>query len=288
MESTYKINPFIFHELHDGDIVVQNKFGIFRFSDERIKDFLLKSEGKNTSSFNYQKIKSFFRDQTKEIIDVLLETKIIRFSNTLNFEIKNINFYSNNALVGSLISRSFEEVENFHCDRALSHFINKIDLNETELFVVFLNPYDKSLATKLRNKLKSNQNTYSIMSYVYNNKLFVDSIYSDRLKTPCHLCHIGFIESELRIGSRQRITYQQLIDSLFLEEKRFKVETPLRYHDALNIASQICNRIELLLSVFCEMEVEGDDFLQGLVMDIVTKECYVDRTHHWEMCDCYE
>lgn len=286
----YIVNPFVIHKLPNSDIVIQNKHGIISIVEKKMKNMLQKVEDESIEKILIEKIIDIFGENAETAIQFLLDNRIFKINQSSNFNITGISFFSNNSSIDKLISRAFENnKEVWHgYGNDVESYIESIQQNQKQLYVVFLNPYDKVLARKLRNLFKDNANTYSIITYVYNSHLYIDAIYSSVWKSPCHLCHLGYIESELRLGSHQKITYQQIVDYLFIEDQYFKPEMPLDFSSALNISTQIINRIEKLVGLQSEIQINLEEYTKGVVMDIKTREFYLDTTHHWELCDCYE
>jgi McbB family protein len=107
-------------------------------------------------------------------------------------------------------------------------------------------------------------------------------------KSPCHMCQIANIESELRVGRENEITYQQIIDTLYLEESEFYAYSPVTFRQSINLVSELANRITKLLNLSGTEVTSKDEVLRGTTMDLRTMQRYSDVTVHWELCDCYE
>ncbi|PAD71137.1 hypothetical protein, partial [Paenibacillus campinasensis] len=48
---------------------------------------------------------------------------------------------------------------------------------------------------------------------------------------------MGHIESQLRISDANELTYQQLVDILYHEDNKFKVEYPIEIFEIINITN---------------------------------------------------
>lgn len=59
---------------------------------------------------------------------------------------------------------------------------SEIHISEGELLVAFLNPYNKSIAQSVMNALNQSENTLLLMSYIYNNKFYIDPLYNQNGK----------------------------------------------------------------------------------------------------------
>ncbi|MCC2251897.1 McbB family protein [Virgibacillus sp. AGTR] len=285
----YVINPFILHSLSDKNLVVQHRYGVVVITDDEMKKVILNFEQKSGEKISVVEMKKLFNSNSKKAISFLFENRIINKVTLPNFNIEGIHYFSNSRTVEELISRSFKHNNNFSSYfNDINSYYEVIEKNKNELFAVFLNPYDKQLAYKFRNYFSENENTLSIMSYIYHGRLYIESIYSHKWKTPCHICQINHIESELRLGAAQGVTYQQIIDHLYTKDSSFRAETPLEFGDEINVAAQITNRLNLLAALDNGGYIEIEEFTKGLVMDIKTKKVQLGTTHHWELCDCYE
>lgn len=284
----YVINPYVIHQLPDKRIVLQNREGIVILDDEKMKKIVSFLEHKIGHQYNYLELEKLFGDDFNEYLNFLLNNKVVSAITIPNFKIQNIHFYTNSYIVGNLVSKSFQDHScfwNTYSDE--KKYREMIGDNKNDFFLIFLNPYDKLLARKLRDHFK-NTKTLSIMSYVYRGHFYFESIYSPLWKTPCHICQFTHIESELRLGAAYQVTYQQIIDYLYNIDRTLLVETPLRFNDSLNIAAQITNRVDQLLALDDESIIDINEFTKGLVLDLTNKEVKLDTTYHWELCDCYE
>lgn len=87
-----------------------------------------------------------------------------------------------------------------------------------------------------------------MMSYIYNNKFYMDSLYNRNWCNPCHCCHIGHIESHMRIGSAENLTYQQVVDILYSLDQNIEIGVPLTNAQRIIIAACLVKRIQLLIN----------------------------------------
>ena len=286
--TNYVINPYVIHQLPDNRLVLQNRAGIVILTDEKIKKIVNSLEQKIGEQFNDSKLIKVIGDDYNDYLNFLIENKIINEITLPSFNVRNIHFYSNSSVVGKLVTQSFQSHSDFwkvYSDE--NTFSKMITNNKNDFFLVFLNPYNKLLGRKLRDHF-INTNTLSIMSYVYKGHFYFESVYSPLWKTPCHICQFSHIESELRFGAAYHVTYQQIIDYIYKKDSTLSVETPLKFSDSLNIATQITNRVNQLLALDDESLIDINEFTKGLVLDLTHKEVKSDTTHHWELCDCYE
>jgi len=286
----YIVNSFVYHELPNGEIVVQNRFGIVKVKETRMIRIIKEWDRKTGCIVDDETLYKIFRGDSEIATKFLLQHGIIQKSEPMNFNINRLVFFSNHSDILKLIEKillndysSRVKVE-IHC---LDDFSKDL-ISSHSCSLVFMNPYCKSTAKRIRDTIKDIPNSYVLMSYVYNNKYYIDSLYCGSWRNPCHLCHIGYIESQLRINTSGNITYQQMIDSLYHEDPSFKVEAALSINQQLNSVTQLFNRFEKLISLDTSKVVFPEEFHEFVVMDLETKEVHVDTSMHWEMCDCYE
>lgn len=288
----YIIKPFTLYKSSSEALILQNISGIVLITENTLKEVVTYLETKTGNLIDEFLIEDLLGENAKKKLNFLIEHSILKINTKPNFNISKVHFYSNSPMIEELISCTFKQntLWNSHLD--FNDFTKLLEIdhhnNGTRLFLIFLNPYNKRIATDLRNRLKKRYQDLSIFSYIYKGHLYIESIYSPKWNTPCHLCQINHLEAELRVGSAHRFTYQQMIDLLYEENNDFALEVPLEYGDVLNISTQIVNRMNKLFALKDEVNISLEEFTKGAVMDLLSKELYTDTTHHWEMCDCYE
>lgn len=289
MTSYYTINPFITYELED-ELILQSKYGIDKISLENEKKLLItlqKKIGNTISDFEFQQytekiqVSGFF-------MQFLFDKTILSLPTPLQMGINNIYFYSSDNEFNNNIENLFENNHKIHVLNSIEEMIEKVEMNESDLFIAFFEEYDKRKAGTLRNSFKKNSNTYSSISYLYNGNLYIDSLYSSKWNLPCHLCHMNFIENEHRIGAEEQITYQIMIDELFNSNKEFKTKYNLSRLQKLNVLTQLCNFINSLSQPTTQVSKTYSIFTTGSVYDIKENILSKGSTHFWELCDCYE
>ncbi|MED4129438.1 McbB family protein [Shouchella miscanthi] len=281
----YDVNNFLCFEIEDY-LILQNESGVVRVEDKRLIDFLKNLDVENSIHLCEQEVSTVFPEEYSEVIKFLERYNVISPVKKLNFNIQGISFYANNV---NVISK-MEDILN-GISEVKSNMIDNIDdyvPSDDELLVVFLNPYSKKHAKRIRDMVINFDHHYLLFTYVYNNALYIDPIYSSSFKNPCHLCHIENIEAQLRINTTGNITYQHMIDSLYSEINNFKVERPLTNLDVLNIVSQIGNRLERLVTLKKSNIVFMEEYQHFFCMDLDNKNFFKDNSLHWELCDCYE
>ncbi|MBE1553291.1 McbB family protein [Sporosarcina limicola] len=292
IKSQLKLNQYISFELPGGELIVQNSQGVSRITDSRLKAFLLEWDSKSNSLIEYNDIHVYMGEETSAAVDFLKSLLVITDFTPPNLGIDTISFYTNNDNIGSLLKNVLDEDYspflkcNYIYDEKLN--INHFDTNSNELIVVFMNPYNRKFAKEIRDLISQKKDTFLIFSYTYNSSFYIDSLYNGFFKSPCHICHISYIESQLRITNGENITYQQMVDSLYADNNYYQIETPLNFNGNLNVATQLTNRIGDLFLADINTVIHPEAFNESSVYNLITKKVHKDNPIHWEMCDCYE
>lgn len=287
----YTVGNFIYHELPSGDVVVQNQAGIVMINNEQMKDWIKILDTKTNTDLSEEVIRQHFREYCDQSIEFLLKYKIIQHKIQYSYNVSTVHFFTNNKVVAHNIN---QHMSNFFSDFNLNFSVVDSPYgakNSNLLNIIFLNPYDKKLATEIVSETKKNGNLL-LMTYTYNNSFYIDSLYCHEWKKPCHLCHMGHIESQLRTSQFGELTYQNLIDLLYNQEPNFQVETSLNVIDIYSIVTMIFNYLDKLIfrskgnALFSNEALE--DINYSIMYDLQTKKIAKDISIHWELCDCYE
>ncbi|MDQ0156483.1 McbB family protein [Robertmurraya andreesenii] len=289
----YKVKNFVYHTLPSKEVVVQNQKGVVKITNQSLIR-LISDIDKNQKNFIFhEELAGYMYESTDAAINFLKQYGIIEsFTESINFNVKRLQIISNNSIVEEHLMHSFNLLKNEQIIEVINNRDLKADFFENDLVIVFLNPYDKQIVEQIFNKLKNNGNCLLLMTYMYNNQFYIDNLYSPKWKNPCHKCHMGFIESQLRISDSGNLSYQALIDILYHEDNSFKVESQISTITLLNIITLIFNRLDKLVFrtngniLFYGESLE--DINSSTMFDPQNKKIYNDTSIHWELCDCYE
>ncbi|MCE5168299.1 McbB family protein [Paenibacillus profundus] len=289
-EIRYKINNFIIHEIEVETTVVIHTKGIVKIKEERLGGLIKKWDLSNQKSITEAEIKSVFKEDFEAALSFMIDNYIIEKEIKVNYSINKLVFLSNNQCMSQFFDFCVnEEITLPKKNQLIIDRINDSSIIENDcLYVVFLNPYNKKLASQIRDCIKSRKNSLLLMTYVYNNSFYMDSLYFPTLYNPCHLCHIGHIESQLRVNTNGGITYQQIIDSIYLEESNFSIHTPLTKNNILNIATMLSNKLSKFIFLEKGLLIYPEELHECHMIELETNNVYSDYALHWELCDCYE
>lgn len=287
----YEFNKYLIYEMPNGEVVIQNDQSIVKVFNDEMKNFLLKNDTSYKKEVNLDELKHTFGENFEEAIKFMLKYKIIQEEQKLDFKIKSLTFISNSEKVISLFNKVYEDE---YSKKIPLHIIN---LNESETFtinenscvVVFLNPYNKKVAKKIKDLIDDTHNTMLITSYTYNNNFYIDCLYNKDWKNPCHFCHIGFLESKLR-SDEGHLSYQQLIDMIYEEDNRFSIETPINERKGMIISILLHEWINKYINNQRDNSsyLYLDEYLNCLSYNFDNNAKNIDTAIHWELCDCYE
>ncbi|GKV55342.1 hypothetical protein NCCP2222_12890 [Sporosarcina sp. NCCP-2222] len=288
----YNITNFVYHVLPNGEVVVQTKQGIVRITNPKMIEFIKRIDDRSINkSLLISEIESFFSNDSDSAIDFLLNYKIIEIERGIDFRIKQVKVFTNDKkfldLFRSIVHEDFIQ-RNLKVE--FTNDFNSLNLSEDDLICCFLNPYDQVLAKTIVEKVQK-ANSVLLMSYTYNNNIFIDNLYRNEWKNPCHICNIKNLETQLRVAINGNITYQQLIDILYHEDASFNTEIKLEGKDILELSTEMYRMINKFifrnknvdLSMFSGFEIN-----ESTLIDIHSQSTTKDFSIHWELCDCYE
>lgn len=292
LTESYYVRQFASLLTSSGEIVLQNDSGIVKITEKNLVKFILDIDQEGSKYVGTDYVLKYFPDNAQEVIKFLLTNKIIEKPPIFNFNLHKINFSTNDKSVGELTNRVLKNsIDNTYEYTFSNNIASSININESEnaFWVIFMNPYSKKEAKKIRDKFIGAKNTYLLTSYIYNNIFFIDSLYSSDLKKPCHLCQINITESVLRKNaSGGRMNYQNLVDLLYEENKTFNIEVPLNEIQIVNLVSYLCNRIIQHIGGNTHLKSSPALFGEGAALDLKNFNTHTGTTLHWELCDCYE
>lgn len=294
IEKKYSIENFIFHKLPDENIVVQSKNGIVKITDQTMINFVQTIDNQELYQYlNYSFIEEVFKDKTNEAIEFLTSYGIISDHDVnYNFNVKGYEFFSNDQGFLKMVEYiTKDDYQNKNLDVNYHDRFDLINFSEHRFVCCFLNPYNKTLAQKIVDHAKKSNCTL-LMAYTYNNNIYINNLYKEAWKNPCHFCNLGHIESQLRIQTDGNVTYQQLVDSIYHEDPQFQIELKLKNRETLNIVNQILNIMDKFI-VRNEVNQPSTGYSsynlnESLFIDLLTHQVIKDFSIHWELCDCYE
>lgn len=291
MSTTYKVKSYIAFITPTKEAILQNNRGIIKIKNNDLIKFLLLINEKKIKEITLEYISTFI-SSPEAAIDFLLKYEVIERPSFYNFDIHKVRFISNNMAIGEKTSEVLKNtVENYEYTFSSnpSSFIssNMIDDLKT-VWIVFMNPYSKNEAKKVRDLFLEKENQYLLIAYIYNNNFYVDSIYSAEWKTPCHLCQFSWVEAELRGFPSEGMNYQRLVEELYDESEDFEINLPTNSVQTINIVSQLSTRIIELIGAEKHLTSNQSTFAEGLVMNLKNFKTFTDSTVHWELCNCYE
>lgn len=289
----YKIGAFVCHKLPSGELVIQSQNGIAKVNHTKLISLIEYLDENRIGKISHDDVEQYMSDYTDNAIGFLKKYGIIGvYRDSMNFNVKRIQLVSNDAKFEKNSIYLFEQLKQDSEIEVINNKKLEYEIYNQDLIVVFLNPYDKEMAEKIYNLVKVNSRCLLLMTYVYNSNLYIDNLYSPKWKNPCHYCHMGLIESQLRVSNNGSLSYQSLIDILYHEDKSFSVESSMTTVELFNFITLIINRLDNLvfrsnghtLSYHESLEEIND----VIMYDAKNKKVHTDTSIHWELCNCYE
>ncbi len=287
----FSINSFVIYALAPNELVVMHNKGIVKIYDPRMIELITEWDTQDNKIVTYLTLENTFQDQCHQAIVFLIENAILFEEKHLNYDIKNLSILSNNKDFLELSEKTYFQDLNIEKKELIYHssFDNNIEnFTDNSLIVVFLNPYNKKLAFAIREALRKTSGSLLLMSYTYNSNFYIDSLYFPELYVPCHLCHMGHIESQLRVNTDNQITYQQIIDSIYYENPKFSIHMHLNKNQLLQITSMLSKLIFKHIVDYDDLTINNEEFQECTMLDLQSGKVFTDYSLHWELCDCYE
>lgn len=291
MSVAYKVKNYISFITPNGDAILQNNNGIIRITNNELIKLLMQINKIKRKEITKEYISEFIKN-SDAAIDFLLNYKIIERPSFYNFEIQKVQLVSNNKSIGDKTHQVLEDTltnYNYTYTSSPSSFVqNNMEENLKTAWIVFMNPYSKAEAKKVRDLFLEKENHYLLIAYIYNNNFYIDSIYSSEWKTPCHLCQSSWIEAELRGFPSEGMNYQRLIEELYDENENFEINLSTDAVQDVNIVSQLSTHVMRILGTEELLTSKKSIFGEGLAMNLKDFKTLQDTTIHWELCNCYE
>ncbi len=291
-ERNLEVRGFLYHKTPSGELAVHSSTGIVLVGDQSMQQFILNLETEGKREVSSESLQNWFGERSLAAEQFLIQYDILRRRLGFNFDVQEVEFATNCPGVGEVVTSAFDGVPTwkyaeFSDAGRLKEIVQGVE-NRPVAFVTFLSPYSRRLARIIRDGLLRSKDTILLTSYMYNGALYIDSLYQEKWRVPCHFCQINQVESDLRFGLVKRVTYQKIIDQLYEYEADFEVQTPLSPRWRLNVATQLVNRIDRLITASNGDRITLDEIGTAHVFNLNTMQEYQDVTTHWELCDCYE
>lgn len=285
----FNINKFLVYSI-DENLIVQTPAGITKISDQRIIEMIMNWDMNAVQKVSKRFFEDLFAEDAEEAILFLEDYKIIEQEMINEHNITGITIVSDEEYIGSILY-----------DRLGRHYENKLTINiispdnlSVELmenqFIIYLQlKYDKKRVNTFLELRKKLGNTISIMGYTYSNNFYLDCLYNPTWKLPCHICHMGHIQSAFYSGYETELSYQMMIDLIYQESNNSFIRgIPLTPVQEMNIACLIINKVVGYLGNLNESAMHQQDINKSTMLNLETLKKSEDTAIYWEMCDCYE
>lgn len=289
----FEVRSFLQHDSPNGDLVLHSTTGIAIVKHARMKEFLGRLEQRMQRQVTFGEMQDWFGGETEDALTFLKQYGVVREKAIFNLDVNEVVFATNCQSVGELVDSAMRGIE---CGWSFVFSDNEEGvlggvrqaIGRRALVCTFLNPYSRRLATAIRDATLNKASSPLLMTYAYNNCLYIDSLYKYGWGLPCHLCQISQIEADLRLRFTGGVTYQNIVDRIYANDPEAVISTPVTQRLALNIAAQLVNRLDRLVTLQHNDRIDPQELRYGYMFDLNTMRLTGDITTHWEICDCYE
>ncbi|PAE19176.1 hypothetical protein CHH80_17395, partial [Bacillus sp. 7504-2] len=150
----YVIKPYLLHTFDNGELILQNKMGIFRISNMEMIKFLKKMDMYSEQKIKKEDIIANFSKGYDEAISFLESKGILVEVKNYTTNIENIHFFTNDKKfikeVSIPLKECYENVVNIECFEQKIDFetVTTITTHKNSIILLFLNPLDKALLKK--------------------------------------------------------------------------------------------------------------------------------------------
>jgi len=276
----YKVKPYLLFETNKGTALQNNVATIFVTNTNMI-NFLVALEKDKTLVNSSSQIDAYFSGNSEKAIQFLLENKVIYEVTKPLFEFNEIHVISNSELfmdVFALFSKDMTYDVQVHnpdcCDTTFSF------LNNKSLCIIFLNPFDLNKFEGFLDVICKYDCIIKPMFY-YNHAIYMANYHRPSWKNPCPRCFFYSLEAQLRTGNYSSVTFQTLIDMLYIREVKFDLEAILSPHHLLGVMNVLFSQLNSVQSFNSFVSAVHDFKLESITVNM-------DYSYHWELCDCYE
>lgn len=160
-------------------------------------------------------------------------------------------------------------------------------LPENTLIWVHLETYLPRIIKKIYDEFDSINNVAFVQSYYQKELLRIDGVYSPKLGTPCHFCHMErWLKREEKSFGKNDTSWANLL--LLLQEHDIGLPAICLGTSDKGFSRHVIRRRlqELIGNPLVKLHV--DTFMTSVSMDLLTCEMSREPVIHWHACDCVE
>lgn len=290
----FQVLGFLYLFLDDGSIIVQNKHGVFKVTDEEMIVFIQEIDQANKYYYiSKEFINTFFPDHSDEAISFLERLRILKEIHSMNYDFNSLKVYSNddNIIKYFSIYENTETSDDFFV-KVISKKNVMNDLKNTDFLLVILDPYDKNLAKEIK-KAADNADAGLLLAFYFDFGFVVSNAYRKSWSVPCFKCTESLVMNGMRTSAGQETSYQNIISHLYEESVNFKIGAPLSMFDASFVGQSLLEITDHLISKSYNEKIGvsvNDDFsiLDIYFLDLEKHKFMKDTAIFDEACDCYE
>lgn len=277
---SYRIASFIVYQIDNNSWVVQTRNKINIVTDKDLVCVLEKIMHKSIiTNEALTAILADSKNKSQAIFEYLKNNELIITMPKFNLKLSSSIFATNDKKIFNFFNKNyFDKFKYFNN-------IDNLDLEENQLIVIILNPYNPNMVRRIYKKLKRQklETSYLLLGYFYNFHFYLDNIYNINLKLPDHFDHIGYTQASL-YSNETNYTYQDMVNIIFEKDPNFNLIFPTKWTDLIAISDILMN---IVLSIF-DMDDSTNLYLNDILLqtndiDLNTRKNSVDSANYWEM-----
>lgn len=281
----YKVLPFF---LFDGkEKIIQTDSGITIIENMDLYK-LLKSWDTEQKKYVYKnELKEIFSSQLNELVDFLIQNRIMKRNSTTHLRINKVILFSDNERISNQLVDYFDSKFPELPQEVITDVNSITEMDENDLLIVSLTEYSYKIAEIVRRK-SIQYNNLLLFGHVYAGNYYIDNFYKRDWYLPCHKCVMGNLQSQLRQNSFGEETYQALLDQIYEVDEDIVVSTSLYTNQQDLIAVSLFEKVRNFIGNGDFSDISPEKLSMVTMIDLVENKTSEDFSIHWELCDCYE
>lgn len=277
----YHFFPYIINDFREQEIIVQNINNIVILKDKNIVKMFQEADKLGYETLDSELLDKYFGNDKKEVVEYLIEKKLIYEEEEYKENVKRVNIYTNDDVIyESLIFNIENNLDvniSFKYRNIYELLEEDFDNIDNSLNIIVLNPFNYKVYCMLVEKIMKYDSIFQLIFY-YNSKFYFSNYYRTVLKNPCPICFFSKIESELRAEAKIHLnSYQIIIDLIYRKKSMFETYLKMKRNIALPIINLVNNQIN---------NIGNNSFKNVNSLDIKTGKIETDIAIHWELCEC--
>lgn len=260
----YNLYPFIITNYEDTSIL-QNSFTTIILKDRELIKFLNWIDINEVYEVSNEEIESLLGKKHEEILDFMINNKIIHECIKPKLAFKDIIVISNDKLFLDNMQYISQGIESKLKSIFFDKNLDNIEIKKDNLYLVFLNPFNITLYTNISDILHNKNVIYRIAFY-YNNYIFVSNYHKKEWVNPCPICFYHNVESSLKAkyNSMGTTSFQSILDIIYKRHPDFNVENKFTNYSIKGLVNLLLDQIDIKNNAVIN-NVYSIDFINNIV-----------------------